>query len=176
MLVEHHPFPAFIPENAKYLIMGTFPGRDSTLNPRPEIWTFESERNQFWKLFRTIYNRSLSNKAEKQQLFSDLKLANTDIILSCSRKNNSNLDSNLINKIYNTTVIEAILINNPIEKIYLTGKSMEVEFRSKFKEIIQRNNQIQIIPLPSPSPAYASMSFQQKLEIYNNCLPTLFVR
>ncbi|POY38582.1 hypothetical protein C3K47_04080 [Solitalea longa] len=143
------------------------------MNPRPQIWTYESERNQFWKLFRAVYNRSLSNKDEKQELFADLKMANTDIILSCSRKNGGNLDSNLINKIYNTDVITAILKENPIEKIFFTGKGVELEFRAKFKELLSVNSHVAIVALPSPSPAYASLSFEKKLEIYKAALPAL---
>ncbi|SMO84674.1 DNA-deoxyinosine glycosylase [Solitalea koreensis] len=173
MLIEYHPFPPFVPDNCKYLILGSFPGKNSTVYPAAEYWSYEGDRNQFWKILRLLYKRNLSTKAEKIQLFSDLRLANTDIILSCSRKNNSNLDSNLTAKVYNIEAIDSILTDNSIEKIFFTGKGVEREFKIHFKSILNRHPEVQLIALPSPSPAYAALNFEKKLEIYRELLPVI---
>lgn len=50
--LETHPFPPFIPDNAKVLIMGTFP-------PGPHRWSMEfyypNRTNDFWKIMGMIY-------------------------------------------------------------------------------------------------------------------------
>lgn len=50
--LEYHPFPPFIPENAKVLIMGTFP-------PGPHRWSMEfyypNRTNDFWKVMGIIF-------------------------------------------------------------------------------------------------------------------------
>ncbi|MCM1076680.1 MAG: uracil-DNA glycosylase family protein [Bacteroides sp.] len=50
--LERHPFPPFIPRNAKVLIMGTFP-------PKPIRWSMEfyypNKTNDFWKVMGIIF-------------------------------------------------------------------------------------------------------------------------
>ncbi len=50
--LERHPFPPFIPSNAKVLIMGTFP-------PKPIRWSMEfyypNKTNDFWKVMGIIF-------------------------------------------------------------------------------------------------------------------------
>ena len=50
--IEHHPFPPFIPENARVLIMGTFP-------PKPVRWSMEfyypNKTNDFWRVMGIIF-------------------------------------------------------------------------------------------------------------------------
>lgn len=55
-ILETHPFKPFIPENAKVLIMGTFP-------PQPKRWAMEfyypNRTNDFWPIMGLIF---LGNK------------------------------------------------------------------------------------------------------------------
>lgn len=50
--LEYHPFPPFIPEDAKVLIMGTFP-------PQPKRWCMEfyypNRTNDFWYMMGLIF-------------------------------------------------------------------------------------------------------------------------
>lgn len=50
--VERHPFPPFLPPNAKVLIMGTFP-------PKPHRWSMEfyypNVINDFWRVMGLIF-------------------------------------------------------------------------------------------------------------------------
>ncbi|MDE5826666.1 MAG: uracil-DNA glycosylase family protein [Duncaniella sp.] len=50
--LERHPFPPFIPANAKVLIMGTFP-------PKPVRWSMEfyypNKTNDFWRVMGIIF-------------------------------------------------------------------------------------------------------------------------
>ncbi len=50
--VEIHPWPPYIPENAKVLIMGTFP-------PQPKRWSMDfyypNRTNDFWRIMGIIF-------------------------------------------------------------------------------------------------------------------------
>ena len=51
MEIERHPFPPFVPRNAKVLILGTFP-------PKPVRWSMEfyypNKTNDFWRIMGLI--------------------------------------------------------------------------------------------------------------------------
>jgi hypoxanthine-DNA glycosylase len=167
-MIEIHPFKPFIPTDCIVLVIGSFPGKESTQDKRADDWFYGANRNQFWKLLENIYGLELKNLADKQQLFEKAKIGITDIIASCERNDNSNSDSNLITKSYNSKIPE-IVTNNPIKKILFTGKGVFAEFSENF--ITPEN--IELITLPSPSPIFRRMSFQEKAEIYKKHFPKL---
>lgn len=161
---EVNPFGVFVPKGASYLLLGTFPGR---LNEKYN-WFFSSQRNQFWPILSKIYKRELRTREEKQKLFRDLRLAVTDTILSCQRRDNNNSDTNLINIERNTKEIERILKKNKIKKIYFTSLMARRLFLNNFK-----NTEAELITLPSPSPRYARMKLTEKIERYKELMPEL---
>jgi len=66
--IERHPWEPYIPENAKYLFLGTFP-------PKPERWSmpffYPNKINDFWRVMGIIF---YDNRDEfwdtKQQCFN----------------------------------------------------------------------------------------------------------
>lgn len=166
-MIEKHPYTPFVPKNSKYLILGSFPAKPSERGN----WYYVNPKNQFWSILEETYKVKLDTKRKKLNLLKDLKIAITDIIFSCSRKNDSNLDKNLTNIIYNTKTIKKILTNINIKKIYFTSRFVENSFKKLFSEYIKNNQQIELTYLPSPSPRYASMSFKEKVIRYNQLLP-----
>jgi len=166
-MIETHPFGYFSPLKAKYLLLGSFTGK-----PEPGYdWFYASKRNKFWIILRQIYNRPLVTRSEKEQLFSDLSLAISDIIYQCERRKGSNLDMNLVNIVYNVEAIEKLLATNPIERIYFSSRFVEGRFKSKFKYLIHKYPHIELITLPSPSPRYAAMTLEEKIRRYTQLLP-----
>ncbi len=166
--VEKHPFEPFVPNSVKYLILGSFPGKKFTQKKTENGWYYQTNRNQFWKILGEIYRVKLSTIEDKQELLRKLKIAMTDIILICKRSEDSNADKHLIKKTYNREAIRNILINNDIEKIFFTSKWVGAEFRENFKEIEYYK---EMIDLPSPSPIFRRMSFEDKVNIYREVLP-----
>ena len=161
----HHPFSPFVPEDCHSLLLGSFPGKASTRSVvlQPEDWYYGAPRNQFWPIMRMLFpDRDLSTKAAKMTLFVDSAIAVSDIILSCIRSENSNMDSNLTKRAYNTAIIRRILKENPIRTIFFTGKGVQQEFVRHF----HFDHAIKLITLPSPSPAYCKMSIREKAEAY----------
>lgn len=169
MIEEKHPFGSFVPKDARYLFLGSFAGKTSD----GYDWFFGTKRNQFWPIMAEVYGRPLQTKDEKQKLFANLKLAITDIILSCERKDHNNSDGNLINAVINTKVITNILKNNPIKTIFFSSRFAEHLYKRHFMNLIRKYPQIDLVTLPSPSPRYAAMSLAVKVAKYTELLPKL---
>jgi hypoxanthine-DNA glycosylase len=165
--MEKHPFGSFVPKKARYLLLGSFTGKQTY------DWFYGTKRNQFWLIIEKVYDVKLNNKLEKQVLFTKLNLAITDIILSCERKENSNLDNNLVNIAFNTQAIKKILRENKIKKIFFTSRFVEKLFLKQFKETVKQYPEIKLVTLPSPSPRYAKMKIEEKIKRYKALLSEL---
>jgi hypoxanthine-DNA glycosylase len=154
-----HPFKPFINKNSKILILGTFPSIKSFENN----FYYAHPKNQFWRLVCKVWNEKLPyNVKEKEQLLIKHNIALWDMIKECKRKNSS--DSNL--KDIKLNDIKNLLHNYPnIIKICFTSKIALKLYKKNFQDIT-----LPIFYLPSPSPAYASMSFNDKLQEYKKIL------
>jgi len=168
-MVEIHPFGNFVPKKTNYLMLGSFVTKPSN----PYEWFYANGRNQFWPIMEEVYGSKFNTKEKQQHLFSQLKMALADIILSCERRDNSNLDINLVNIVYNTPAIKAIINKNNVKKIFFTSRFVETLFRRHLKDIIQLYAEVELICLPSPSPRYAIMSKAEKILLYKQLLPRL---
>lgn len=166
-MIETHPYLSFVPKGSKYLILGSFPGLQSY------DFFYGSSRNQFWSILETTYGTKLETTKDKQYLLDQLGIAISDVIYSCQRSQGNNSDTNLTNITYNTKIIAEIIETNNIEVIYLTSKFVESLFRKHFKELVLKYPNIKLITLPSPSPRYAQINFQEKVSIYKKLLPKL---
>jgi hypoxanthine-DNA glycosylase len=165
-MTEQHPFEPFIPDGSTKLILGSFPGKESTQSKRDNDWFYCAARNQFWQILEIVFGRDLSHKKDKQELFKNNNIAITDILFSCQRRDNKNSDENLINKEYNKKAINEILANKSIKKILFTSKGVHREFIENFKI----PEQVDLIVLPSPSPIYRRLNLQEKAKIYKDYL------
>lgn len=166
-MIEKHPFGNFVPKKVKYLMLGSFVTKPSN----PYEWFYANGRNQFWPIMQEVYGSEFKTKEQQQKLFAELKMALADIILSCERRKNSNLDINLFNITYNIQGVRDIITNYKIEKIFFTSRHVENLFGKVFKDIVQTTKKEELICLPSPSPRYAMMSKTEKITRYKQLLP-----
>ena len=149
-----HPFEPIIFEDSETLVLGTFPSIVSFEND----FYYAHKRNQFWKLLGEIYSMPTDTKDERIALLKKHKIALWDIIASCERKNSS--DTNLKNVELND--IPALISEYPaIKRIAFTGKKAQQLYNKLYKEF-----DIPTYLLPSPSPAYAAMKYEEKLQHY----------
>lgn len=168
-MIEKHPFEPFVPQESRYLILGSFPGRKSIQEFPADDWYYGSKYNQFWKIIELVYAVNLPTRADKEALFAKLGIALSDIILSCQRRVNTNADSNLTNIIYNTAIVDEILAYHAIARILFTGKGVYYSFLKHFN--LPENMPLTV--LPSPSPAFARMRIEAKALEYKKHLPEL---
>ncbi len=163
----NHPFEPFIPKNAKYLLLGSFPGQEQTTGTiKDDSWYYGNSRNQFWLFLEEVYATSLKSKFDKQRLFEALNMAITDVFSSIIRKRDSSLDKDidLEKSTYNDIVIAKILSENHIEKVFCTSRFVEQIFNKRFPAY-------KAIYLPSPSRRNATMSRDEKVQEYIRLLP-----
>lgn len=166
-MIEVHPFGDFIPKKSKYLLLGSF----TTKSKDDYVWFYANGRNYFWPIMEEVFGLELKTKQAQQKLFEDLNMALSDIIYSCERQNNSNLDNNLTNIVYNIDGVNNIIRNNDIDKVLFSSRFVENKFKKLFKDLIKDYPNIELIYLPSPSPRYAAMSLQEKIDTYKKLLP-----
>lgn len=166
---EIHPFGSFIPPHVEYLLVGTFPGRQYSQRSQEENDADETAfsyggRNQFWKIMAELYQVELPTRTAKKALFKDLNIGIVDIIHSCERQKDSNADTDLINIEWNKAEIETILKENTIKMIFCTGSEVLKTLKKWFPSA-------RCIALPSPSPRYARLSFEDKVAFYKTVFP-----
>ena len=153
-----HPFKPIVFKDTEVLILGSFPSIKSFENN----FYYAHPRNQFWKILHAVTQYPINNRDQKIWLLKECKFGLWDMIRSCQRENS--LDSSLESEEVND--IAGFLEEYPsIQKVAFTGKKSEALFKTHFSHL-----NIETVYLPSPSAAYAKMSFESKVNIYKERL------
>ncbi len=156
--IVEHPFAPIVFKNTEILILGSFPSVQSF----EKNFYYAHPRNQFWKILEAITKYPVLNKDQKIWLLKEMKFGLWDMVQTCQR--NNSLDSNLEQEEVND--IASFLQTHPsIKKLAFTGKKAEKLFEKHFS-----NLKIEKIYLPSPSSAYAMMTFEEKIQAYREKL------
>lgn len=194
---EHnHPFPPFVSDKTKILILGTFPGKKYTapcVKSGSEDWYYGNPRNKFWELiaYSLDYPINLLNtKKQKQEILAEHNIGITDIIQCAYRRADKNSDDNL--EVLKVRNLNHILKKYPnITTLLLTSKDMYARFFKPYyvkkgnepffieKEKLEKEYQglkiniyyyhfigRTIRVIPVHSPARDTISFNKKKEIY----------
>nr|WP_200762328.1 DNA-deoxyinosine glycosylase [Nitrosophilus alvini] len=150
-----HPFKPVIDKNSEILILGSFPSIDSFKNS----FYYGHKRNQFWKILSNIFEENEPKTIEeKTEFLKKHHIALWDMVKVCSRQNS--LDSSL--KDVEVNDIEALLKKyRGIKALFFTGKKAYNLYKKHFSHL-----SIPAVYLPSPSPAYVKMSYEEKLKIW----------
>jgi len=156
--ILEHPFKPIVFKDTQILILGSFPSIQSF----EKNFYYAHPRNQFWKILEAVTGYPVNNRDQKIWLLKECKFGLWDMIKGCSRE--SSLDSSLENEEVND--LAALLEEYPtITKLAFTGKKAEALFKTHFAHL-----DIETVYLPSPSAAYAKMSFDQKAAEYKKRL------
>jgi len=153
-----HPFEPIVFPDTETLILGTFP----SIRSFEERFYYAHPRNQFWKILEAITGYPVNNRDQKIWLLKQNRLGLWDMVAACKRE--TSLDTSLKAIVPND--IEALLRRYPsIRTVAFTGKKAQTLFQRHFGHLDVRQ-----VYLPSPSPAYAAMRFEQKADIYKKAL------
>ncbi|BAF70228.1 DNA-deoxyinosine glycosylase [Nitratiruptor sp. SB155-2] len=156
---EFHPFEPFIDKESKVLILGSFPSFASL-----EIgFYYGHPQNQFWKIVADVFKQKVPDTLEeKKEFLKRHHIALWDMVKGCIRENS--LDSSLSSIEVND--IEKLLKTYPnIEVIFFTGRKSQQLFEKQFSHV-----NLPRYYLPSPSPAYRAMSFEEKVQQWKKIL------
>jgi hypoxanthine-DNA glycosylase len=155
---KEQAFPPIVFKDSKTLILGSFPSLESF----EKSFYYAHPRNQFWKLLSAVTGFPINNRDQKICLLKEAKFALWDMVKTCTRENS--LDASLEEIEVND--LASFLEEHPtIEKIAFTGRLAERLFKMHFAHL-----EVETVYLPSPSAAYAKMSFEMKLEKYRELL------
>lgn len=153
-----HPFKPIAFKDTQTLILGSFPSIQSF----EKNFYYAHPRNQFWKILESVTSYPANTRDQRLWLLKECKLGLWDMIKGCSRENS--LDSSLENEEVND--LAAFLEAHPsITKLAFTGRKSEALFKTHFSHL-----NIETVYLPSPSAAYAKMSFEKKVDEYKKQL------
>lgn len=154
-------FEPIIFQNSTKLILGTFPSIKSIENS----FYYGNPRNQFWSLLsETFQEKFPKSNIERVKLIKKYDLALWDICYCVTREENNSSDRNL-NSIKPNDIPNLLKKYPNIEKLIFSSKKAYQIFQKYFK-----NLDIECDIVPSPSPAYQLMSYQEKLKEYKDML------
>ena len=146
-------FPPIIDKESKILILGSIPGVKSL-----EMQQYYAHpQNKFWKIIFELFNEKFTTDYDERiKILEKYHVALWDVIDTCERK--GSLDSEIRNEEANK--IEELLQNFPnIKAIFCNGQKSY----KNLQKILGKKFRMPIIVLPSTSPAYAGLKYEEKL-------------
>ena len=153
-----HPFAPIIDETSKILILGSFPSLKSFEND----FYYAHPRNQFWPILSDIFQKPAKTRQERIELLKSNGIALWDVVGACERTNSA--DSNLKSCEPND-ILGLLKRFSNIRAILFTGRKAENLYRRHFPHL-----DFKTFLLPSPSPAYAAMPFEEKKKRWRSIL------
>lgn len=147
-------FPPIVDDSSRVLVLGTMPGAESLRQLR----YYAYERNHFWSIIFALYGmeRPLAYD-DRIRFLHEKHIALWDVLESCERRSSADADIRLAV----ANPIGELLEEHPaIGAVFLNGKGAEKLFRKMVLPHLHRS--INIVTLPSTSPAYA-IPFERKL-------------
>ncbi len=151
-----HTFKPVYDSASRILILGSFPSERS----RREGFYYGHPSNRFWTVMSAVSGRQKPETAEEKKcMLQEEKIALWDVIESCEITGSS--DSSIKNVIVND--IGSVLRHSRIKIIFANGGTA---FRL-YRRYILPETGIEIIRLPSTSPANAGYSVQRLIQAWS---------
>lgn len=153
-----HSFDCLMPdEPPQILILGSLPSVTSLGQQQ----YYAHPQNAFWRIIEALFaNGAPCTYAQRIELLKHNRIALWDVIATAKRE--GSLDSAIQPETVIPNDIIGLLNTYPsIKTIYLNGGTAATLFKRHVAK--QLSASVQIVPLPSTSPANARMGFEEKL-------------
>ena len=164
-----HSFEPIIGREPRIIILGSMPGVVSL----KALQYYANPRNKFWSILAELFGINFEgNYQSRVRQVSRLPLILWDTLKACHRP--GSLDSNI-----QKHAIEANDIGGLVERyteiraIAFNGSASEKYFRQLVIGNMPLNRDIELIKMPSTSPANASIKYEQKLVAWRRLLEFL---
>lgn len=166
---------SFAPLESAYsttLILGTMPGQKSLQSQQ----YYAHPRNALWPILCAIANDETPGYEVHQTLSYEQRCAVImkagfalwDVLASCERP--GSLDSNIARHSQQPNDIAQFVNRHPeLSTIACNGRTAESLFKRHILPVLEQPT-LRIVSLPSTSPAMASLSLQQKYELWRDAL------
>lgn len=155
-------FPPVIDKQTEILFLGSFPGEASLTAQQ----YYAHPRNQFWRLLSALIDEDLVALQYTKRLdrLQAHRIGVWDVIAACARE--GSLDSAIRSAEHND--FKVLKEQCPaLRRIGFNGKT------SGKQEALFAAAGFETYLLPSSSPAYAVMTFEQKLAVWRGIMPKL---
>ncbi len=157
-----HEFEPIYDDKSRILVLGTMPSPKS----REVGFYYGHPRNRFWKVLAALLEEDYpKGREDKIDLALRHHIAIWDVLQSCRIKGAS--DSSIQDAVPND--MGRILENAPIRAIFATGQKAA----SLYRKYCYPVTGMEIITLPSTSPANCRISEEALLAAYGQILPFL---
>ena len=154
-------FPPIIGDDPKVLILGSMPSEASLEQDQ----YYAHPRNAFWYIMGSLFRfKAEASYAERKVLLIKNRVALWDVLQECER--DGSLDSSIIGSSIKTNNFPHLLTSHStIQLIVFNGTTAEKVFKKRvLPDLKTQLEQIQMIRLPSTSPAMAALTREQKME------------
>ena len=157
-----HGFPPVAGTAARVLVLGSLPGETSLRAGQ----YYAHQRNSFWRIMGDLLWAGLSlSYAQRLDKLGAAGIALWDVIAACERF--GSLDSDIVNSSVCVNDFSAFFaVHRNIERVFFNGGAAEVSFRRHVLPGLQGMN-LQLVRLPSTSPAHAARSYAEKLAAWS---------
>ena len=157
-----HGFPPVADSAARTLILGSLPGEASLRAGQ----YYANERNTFWRIMGDLLGAGPALPyAERLEKLGAAGIALWDVIAACERF--GSLDSDIVNSSVSVNDFSAFFaVHRSIERVFFNGGAAEVSFRRHVLPELPGVN-LQLLRLPSTSPAHAARSYAEKLAAWS---------
>ena len=161
-------FHAELGDLPKILVLGSIPGIASL----ESVQYYAHPRNAFWPVMSSFFGFSADLDYDlRLAALKAHRIALWDVLKTCERP--GSLDSAIKNESIVPNDLNAFLdIHQSIELILLNGGKAGAEFKKHFRPLMARDGVI-VKTMPSTSPAYAAMPFEEKQMIWHQALATV---
>jgi TDG/mug DNA glycosylase family protein len=155
-------FPPVVGSDARILILGSLPGRRSLTENK----YYAHPQNVFWRIMRELFDIA-GDYEERCDMLKFQRIALWDVLRESVRPGSMDADIRIETATAND-FREFLDDELSIEKIAFNGKKAEQLFRRLVPtECCQH---LQLVGLPSTSPAYAAMTYKGKLNAWQKGL------
>jgi hypoxanthine-DNA glycosylase len=155
-------FSPIVSGQVNVLILGTMPSEASLMANQ----YYGHPRNAFWPIMCALFGETSTNYNLRVELLIKHNIAVWDVLQSCSRL--GSLDTNIRP--------ETIIVNNfvdffteykEIKQVFFNGKVAEKLYQKRvWPYLMPYFPYLEYHCLPSTSPAYAALSFNQKVDAW----------
>ena len=151
-----HPIPPLYREDAKILILGSFP----SVKSREAAFFYGHPQNRFWKVMAAVFeDEAPSDVPQKKEFLLRHRVAVWDVIHSCTIRGSS--DASIKDVVPND--LNEILDHAQIGQIYVNGRTAEKMYRKYIEPKLGRR----AVCLPSTSPANAAWNLERLTEAWS---------
>ena len=150
-----HPFPPVCGEDARVLILGSFPSAAS----RAASFYYGHPRNRFWRVLEGVFAEPVPQDTEgRREFLLRRRIALWDSIASCTIEGSS--DASIRDAVPND--IAGLLKGSRIEAVYCNGRASH----ACYEKYVYPQTGVHAAALPSTSPANAAKSLDGLIEAW----------